>query len=64
MTRPVVQLHADSAASTHVSGVQHDTPYQQQWLGSGVSPAMQGKLPASGSDHPLLLNHSGPPEFS
>ena len=61
MTRPIVQLHADSAASTHVSGVQHDTPNQQQWLGSGVSPAKQGE-PKSESDHPLLLNHAGPPD--
>ena len=58
-----MQLHADSAASAHVSGVQHDTPNQQQWLGSDVSPAMQGKS-ASGSDHPLLLNQAGPPDFS
>ena len=58
-----MQLHVDSSASVHVSGVQHDTPYQQQWLGSGVSPAMQDK-PASGSDHPLLLNQAGPPDFS
>ena len=58
-----MQLHAVTAASVHVVGMQHDTPNQQQWLGSGVSPAMQVKS-ASGFDHPLLLNHAGPPDCS